>query len=267
MPGGSLRGFAEKVALVACGTPGAHRLGRAVAIQLALEGAYVIVSHAPDDMSARLTINELREMGTLAHAIEADARNPTDIKRSFEQVNQIYGRLDMLAHIVAVETDERITTASADAVGELLNTGLRATVLQMRHANEMFMRRGTGAIVNVIAASVRDALELNDTDNALRLMVTSGIVELTRAAARELAPRVRVNCVAQGKATNIIKRETGGASVENLRDFARAFEADKGLEAFLNRTTSATDEVGRAALYLLSPEARFVTGQMLTVGE
>lgn len=273
MPGGSLRGFAEKVVLVACGTAGAHRLGRAVAIQLALEGAYVIVSHAPDDAAGRRTISELREMGTLAHAIECDGRDALDIKRSFEQVASIYGRLDLLAHVTSVEASESLTEATASGIDEAFGASLRSSVLHTRYASEMLARRGAGAIVNVLAASTRtsltEALSVNeDSSFAIQRMIEGGLVELTRGAATELARlRVRVNMVKQGRASEKKRRETGGASVEDMREFARTFQADKGLEEFLNRTISAADEVGRAVLYLLSPEAKFVSGQVLTVGE
>ncbi len=76
MPGQSFRGFAEKVAVV---TGGGRGVGRAVALSLALEGAYVVAAYAPGDEGGAAVAEELREMGTLAHAVEADVSVEGDV--------------------------------------------------------------------------------------------------------------------------------------------------------------------------------------------
>ena len=263
MPGQSFRGFAEKVAVV---TGGGRSVGRAVALSLALEGAYVVAAYAPGDEGGANVATELREMGTLAHAVEADVPNEDDVKRLFGAVERAYGRLDLLVNAASLCHARPLAELSAADWDETVGVSLKGAFLTSRAALPLLRGRPGAVIVNLCSES-----GLTGRGNsAAYVAAQAGIVGLTKALARELAPRVRVNCVAVGGAGAL--EDVGGRSraaigetgeVSAAADGHRA-EENSAAETLLGRLP-ATDEAARACLYLLSSDARSITGETLVV--
>ena len=262
MPGQSFRGFAEKVALV---TGGGRGVGRAVALSLALEGAYVVVAHAPGDAGGATVATELREMGTLAHAVEADVSSEGDVRRLFDTVGQTYGRLDLLVNAASLCRAKPIEELTAEDWEDIVGVSLKGAFLASRAALPLMRGRPGAAIVNVCSESGLTGR----AGGAAYVAAGAGVVGLTKALARELAPRVRVNCVAVG----------GSARLEDVAGRSRATVGDgpgvpaAELDAVENAVAEtllgrrpAADEAARACLYLLSADARSITGETLVVG-
>jgi len=268
MPGQSFRGFAEKVAVV---TGGGRGVGRAVALSLALEGAYVVVAYAPGDEGGANVATELREMGTLAHAVGADVSSEGDVRRLFDTVGQTYGRLDLLvnaaSHCRAVALAELTTEDWERTVG----VSLKGAFLASRSALPLMRGRPGAAIVNVCSES-----GLTGRGGSVAYVAAeAGVVGLTKALARELAPRVRVNCVAVGGAAaleDVAGRNRTTLGESDAPDAASESDAadtpsggNTAAETLLGRRPAA-DEAARACLYLLSTDARSITGETLLVG-
>lgn len=222
MPGQGFRGLAERVALV---TDGARGIGRAVALQLAFEGAYVIVGYGAEDSEGERVAGELRELGTLAHAVKAEIVTSAGTARLFGQVNDIYGRLDLLVQVASSSLALDLEELSEEAWEAVQSRDLKSAFLCAQAAARLMRERPAPAIINVVSAG----------GGAHHAAAHAGVIGLTKALAHELAPRVRVNCVAVGRAPG-------------------------------REEAPPADEVARACVYLLSPEARYVTGQVLTVG-
>lgn len=220
MPGQNFRGFAERVALVVGGA--SEGVGRAVALQLAFEGAYVIVSYRADDAAGAHVARELQEIGTLAHAFAADTSQPEGVTHLFEAVNGTFGRLDLLVNVAEGGASVALEHLRVETWDEVFDRDLKSMFLCMQAALPLLRQRPAPAIVNIAAWSEREG-------GAHVAAAQHGVVGLTEALARELSP-VRVNCVT-----------VGAAEVP-------------------------PDEVARAVIYFLSPAARLVTGQKLTVG-
>ena len=125
MPAPSIHGFAEKVALVINGSDG---VGRAVALQLALQGCYVICSYDKTSDENKSALNELQSLGTLASSFEF-----TDAKTLIDEVDNLFGRLDLLVNCVKKDDDstfqiETMTQASLRLM-EFRPKGLIANVI------------------------------------------------------------------------------------------------------------------------------------------
>lgn len=150
MPAPSIHAFAEKVTLIINGGEG---IGRAVALQLALQGAYVIVAFSNESEESKRALNELKSLGTLAYSIEY-----TDAKFLVDDVDKIYGRIDLLVNCVKSGAD------STFQIDTITNESLR-----------LMKTRPKPAIVNVAT-----------DENA---------VAQTRHFAAELPKNFRVNCV------------------------------------------------------------------------
>jgi len=97
MPAPSIHGFAEKVALIINGSDG---VGRAVAMQLALQGCFVICSYEKSSDETRSALNELQSLGTLASSFEF-----SDSKTLIDEVDNLFGRLDLLVNCVKNDED------------------------------------------------------------------------------------------------------------------------------------------------------------------
>lgn len=150
MPAPSIHAFAEKVTLI---INGGDSIGRAVALQLALQGAYVIVAYSGESESNRRALDELKSLGTLAHSIEF-----SEAKALIDEVDKIYGRIDLLVNCVKSGAD------SSFEINSLTEESLR-----------LMKTRPKPAIVNVGTGEE--------------------IVERTKFFAAELPANFRVNCV------------------------------------------------------------------------
>jgi NAD(P)-dependent dehydrogenase (short-subunit alcohol dehydrogenase family) len=124
MPAPTTHGFAEKVALIVNGHEG---IGRAVAFQLALSGCYVIISYPATDGEKANVINELISLGTLANAFEF-----TDSKTLIDEVEKLYGRLDLLVNCLKLDEDsEFFLNEIVIESGRLMNLRPKPTIVSV----------------------------------------------------------------------------------------------------------------------------------------
>ena len=225
MPGQSFRGFAERVALV---TGGADGISRAVALQLAYEGAYVSIAYPPTQTEGASVANELREIGTLAYSFAADVSLAAHVRLLFAEIEKLYGRLDLLVNCTNFKSTAALAELTEEDWDETLSINLKSAFLCAQAAERLMRGRPKAAIVNVAAERGLRGVSQSVAYEAAQ----AGIVGLTESLAQQLAPRIRVNCV-------------------SVRSVERA---------------PAPDEVARACIYLLSSDAACITGQTLIVG-
>ena len=235
--GGSLLG---RVALV---TGSAKRLGRAVALRLAQEGADVVVHYRTSAAEAQSAVAEIEKLGRRAVSIAANLDRVSEIKRLFDETAKQFGRLDILVNSAAnflpasiISTTEEIWDASLDA-------NLKAPFFCAQAAAPL-LRRAKGTIVNFA-----------DTGGLLgwpgyipHSVSKAGVVMLTKVLAKALAPEVRVNAIAPGTITMPGDPPEWEAELIKLAPLQRS-----GIPADI------TDTV----LFLV--QSKFVTGQVLVV--
>lgn len=234
----STHAFSEKVALV---TDGANGIGRAVALQLALLGSYVIVGYSKPDEKSKSALIELQSLGTLAHAVEADCSSVSGARKLIEEVEKIYGRLDLLINTVKFAPESSFDEITEEVWTRNVDTNLKAMFFVTQTAARLMKARPKPVIVNVCSA-------LDSEESARNVALTSvqtGIVGMTKSMALELAPKFRVNCVAV----------SDKKLIDNTLD----------AELFKPKTGVSDERVARAIVYLLSSEAAGLNGQILTV--
>jgi 3-oxoacyl-[acyl-carrier protein] reductase len=239
MPAQNFSGFAEKVALVTDGTSG---VGRAVALQLALQGCYVIVGYSNADKGAKSALTELQSLGTLANAFETDCSTIEGARKLVSEVETLYGRLDLLINTLKFTPDSSFDEMTEEFWGRTVEANLKAMFFVTQTAARLMKFRPKPVIVNVVSACDTE----ETSSNVLFASVQAGIIGMTKALALNLAPKFRVNCVAVSE-KKIIK-ETLDA------------------ELFKPKTGVANDDVARTIVYLLSSEAIGLNGQIVTVG-
>jgi pteridine reductase len=234
------RSLAGKVALV---TGSAKRLGRAVALRLAEEGASLIIHHGASHSEAKETVGEIEKMGQRAMAISADLRKTNEIRDLFVEVAKGFGRLDILVNSAANFLPASIVSTTEEIWDASLDTNLKAGFFCAQAAAPL-LRRTKGTIVNFA-----DAGGLLGWPGFIPHSISkAGVVMLTKVLAKALAPDVRVNAIAPGTIT------MPGDPPEWEADFVKL--------APLGRTGTPSD-IADAVSYLV--HAEFMTGRTLVL--
>lgn len=229
-----------RVALV---TGGARRVGRAIALALAQDGARVAVHYSASASEARETIAEIEGAGGEARSFQADLREADAPEQLVERVASDMGGLAVLVNSAAVMVRTPIGEVSPAIWDEMMAINLRAPFFAAQAAARV-MPEGS-AIVNIADLAALETW----TGYIPHGISKAGVVQLTRALAHALAPRIRVNAVAPG--------------VVLLPDGWGADAAEHLLATTPLKRLGTPDDVVSAARYLIA--ADFVTGTTMVV--
>jgi pteridine reductase len=236
----SEQSLAGQVALV---TGSAKRLGRAVALRLAEEGADVVIHHRTSVMDAKSAVAEIEELGRRSSAIAADLTNVSEIKRLFDETAKQFGRLDILVNSAANFLPSSIVSTTEEIWDASLGTNVKGPFFCAQAAAPL-LRRTKGTIINFA-----DTGGLLGWPGYIAHSVSkAGVVMLTKVLAKALAPEVRVNAIAAGTIT------MPGDPPEWKADFVKL--------APLGRTGAPSD-IADAVVFLV--QSKFMTGQVLVV--
>ena len=222
----------------------AKRLGRAVALRLAHEGADVAVHYGKSASEAHELVAEIEKLGRRSASFSAELTNIAAVQKLVADVASHFGQLDILVNGAAnfLETKFGATTeATWDAS---LDTNLKAPFFLSQAAAPHLTKSGHGVIVNF--ADIGGILGW--TEFLPHSVSKAGIILMTRILAKELAPAVRVNAIAPGTIS------MPGDPPEWQADFIR--------RAPLGRT-GRPEEIADAVMYLI--RAEFLTGHTLVL--
>lgn len=213
----SIHAFAEKVALVA-GASGP--IGRAVSMQLALLGAFVVAVDSGSDRDS--DISELQSLGTLASGVDADVSTKEGAEKAVAAVDSLFGRIDLLVNCVKSEGESSFSEADAASFDRIVGSKLKAPYLLTGSAMRLMRDRPKARIVTIVAGE--------RAGGPLGRAMPSAVSALTKELAAGLPRTFRVNAIA-------------------------VCDPD-----------CPSDDVARAALFLMSSEATAINGETLSVG-
>jgi NAD(P)-dependent dehydrogenase (short-subunit alcohol dehydrogenase family) len=230
--------LSKRVALV---TGGAVRIGRAIALRLATEGADVVVHYHSSELPARELVREIEKLGRRSVALRADLSNVAEIRALFLQVERQFGRLDILVNSAANFLSAHVSETNEELWDATLDTNLKAPFFCAQAAAPL-LKQSKGVIINL--ADIGGILAW---PNYVAYCVSkAGVIMLTRCLAKSLGPEIRVNAIAPGTIT--------------MPNDASEIEADYIKRAPLRRTGTPEDVAGAAAFLIQSD---FVTGEVL----
>lgn len=180
-------------------TGAARRLGREIALGLARAGAHVVVHHGHSPAEAAETVREIEALGVDAVPIQADLASPEAIDRLFRDVEERCGRLDILVNSAASFVRRSLLEADVGEWDRVLAVNLRAPWLCLRRAAALMRKGGDGSAEVGSVVNIADLTGLQAWAGYTHHGVSkAGVLHLTRIAARELAPAIRVNSVVPG---------------------------------------------------------------------
>ena len=236
MPGNSLTGH---VALI---TGAAKRIGRSIALRLAVDGADIVVNYASSKPEADALVAEIKSAGRRAIAVKADVSHRLDVQKLFSATENEFGRLDILVNNAGTFFPAKFEELTEEQWDYILNVNLKSQFLCAQSAAPIMKRQGRGRIINL--SSLGGLLPWPAYTHYC--VSKAGSIMLTRCLARALGPEILVNSVAPGTIQ---------------------FPGEPPDEEYIRRVplhrTGTGDDIAQAVAYLSA--ADFVTGQVLVV--
>ena len=240
-------GLEGRVALV---TGASRGIGRAIALALAREGADVAVNFRQRGQAADEVVAAIAGLGRKAIAVQADVRSADQVKAMVERVRAELGGPDILVNNAGIVRDKPLAFMSEDEWDEVVDTSLKGAFLCTKAVARPMSRARWGRIINISS----DAALLGDAQRANYCAAKAGLLGLTRAAARELAPHgVTVNAIAPG----IIATDMTAGMPEVRRKAL--------LEAIPLRRFGEAGDVAALAAFLAGDGGAYITGQVFCV--
>ncbi|MDT5295805.1 MAG: 3-oxoacyl-[acyl-carrier protein] reductase [Acidobacteriota bacterium] len=224
-------------------------IGRAIALELARRGADVAFNYAQSAEAAETLKPEIEALGVRAFAARCDVANTEAAAEMVKQVKEAFGRVDYLVNNAGITRDNLILRMKEADWDSVIDTNLKGAWNFSRAAlRHILKNEGGGSIVNISSISGVVGMAGQSNYSASK----AGMIGLTKALAREVAGRnVSVNALALG----LVATDMSQALDEAYRR--------KLLEQIPMKRFAEPDEVARIACFLLSDEARYLTGQVI----
>jgi NAD(P)-dependent dehydrogenase (short-subunit alcohol dehydrogenase family) len=258
-----LERFKGKSALViGAGTAGGGwGNGRACAAQFAREGASVVCFDL-DGALAEEAAATIRAEGGAAVALAGDATGSKDVQAAVQAAVDSFGGLDLLVNNVGIVVPGGVVEMPEDEWDRVLRINLKSCYLSMKYAIPEMLKRGGGSIVNISSIS---AIRYNGKNYASYYTSKAGVDHLTRVTAAEYARRqVRVNAVLPGLMDTPMARISAAKNFGAKPEEMEALWKQRAERVPMGWMGDAFD-IARAAAFLASDDARFITGQTLVV--
>jgi 3-oxoacyl-[acyl-carrier protein] reductase len=225
-------------------------IGRAIALELAAKGAFVIVNYNGSKDAADQVVADIKAAGGDAVAYQCNISDFEACKNMIDELIRTYAHIDILVNNAGITRDGLLMRMKEEDFDAVINTNLKGTFNTIRHMSRYFLKQRSGKIINIssVVGISGNAGQANYASSK------AGVIGLTKSVARELAGRgINVNAVAPG----YVETEMTGVLPEATRE-----ELLKQIP--MGKAGQAQDIAGVVA-FLASPAADYITGQVLPV--
>jgi 2-hydroxycyclohexanecarboxyl-CoA dehydrogenase len=248
---GILMRIKDKIALV---TGGSRGIGHAICLRLAEEGARVAVVDILEE-EAEQTAAEIKAKGGQAMVVKTDVTQLDQVRTCVQQVTDTWGQVDILVNNAGWDRMEPFIDSQPETWEKVIAINLKGPISLCHTVIPQMIARSAGKIITISS----DAGRVGSTGEAVYSACKAGVIGFSKTLARELArSKINVNVVCPGPTdTPSVKQLTSGEKG------ARAIEAMVRLVPF--RRMGTPEEIANAVAFFASPDADFVTGQVLSV--
>lgn len=236
-----------KVALITGATRG---IGYAMAKCFAAEGAEIAFTYVNSVERANQVEQELAELGVKAKGFQSDAASFENANQVVELVVKEFGKIDILVNNAGITKDGLLLRMNEQQWDDVLDTNLKSAFNYVRACTPLMMRQRSG---NILSVSSVVGIHGN-AGQANYAASKAGLVGFTKSIAKELATRgIRANVIAPGF---IMTEMTGKFDEKMLAEWCKGIPMQRGGDV---------KEVAKAALFLVSDQSSYITGQVLQV--
>lgn len=237
----------DRVAVV---TGGSRGIGRAIALALGRAGAQVAITCTQQRDAAEAVVDALRQMGSDGRVYQFDVADFDATTAAFAAMVADFGRLDVLVSNAGVRRDQLLVRMQPEEWDVVLRTNLTGTFNCARAAARTMLRQRWGRIIAIasIAGLFGNAGQTNYAASK------AGMIGFAKALAKELAPRgITVNAVAPGLIETDMTQSLSEAQRQTL------------LGHIPSGSFGTPEDVAACVLFLASDEARYITGEVISV--
>ena len=228
----------------------ARGIGRAIALQLASEGANISFSFLKSSADAKILVRKVKGLGADAKAFQVDIKDYDDVKSWVEKTRELFGGIDILVNNAGIIKDKALALMEQSDWRDVISTNLDGTFNLTRAAIIPLIKQKKGVVINIssISGIIGTSRQVNYAASK------AGIIGFTKALAREVAPyNIRVNTVTPG----FIETEMIGDLKEDYRELMMK-------QIPLSRFGKG-EEIAKAVKFLASDDAGYITGHTLVI--
>jgi glucose 1-dehydrogenase len=241
-------------------TGGSSGIGRAVAIALGGAGADVVVNYRSGEEEAREVVDTIKQKGSNAIALQADVAREDQVQAMFAGMFDRFGTIDILVANAGLQQDAPFDQMTLQQWNTVINVNLTGQFLCCREAVREFKRRGVRREISCAAGKIICMSSVHDTipwaGHVNYAASKGGIMLMMKSIAQEVAPhRIRVNSISPGAIRTPINRQAW----ETPEAYAEL------LKLIPYKRIGEPEDIARAAVWLVSDEADYLTGTSLYV--
>lgn len=235
---------------IACVTGASRGIGKAIAIELAKNDYFVAINYRSREEEARDVLETIQKEGGNGMIIQSDVADFEQAGRMIETIQKEYGNIDVLVNNAGITKDTLMLRMDEETFSSVIDVNLKGTYNCIKHVTRSMFKQRYGVIINMssVVGLTGNAGQANYAASK------AGVIGLTKSLAKEYAPRgIRVNAVAPGfidtEMTQELKEDIQATIKQQipLNDFGKP------------------EDVARLVRFLVSEDARYITGQTIAV--
>ena len=236
-----------KIALV---TGSSRGIGRAIALDLAKQGANIAVNYASSEDKAEEVVQEIKALGVEAIKIKANVANEDDVKAMVKEVTKTFGALHILVNNAGITRDNLLMRMKVEDFDDVIETNLKGAFLCTKTVTRQMMKQKEGRIINI--ASIVGVS--GNPGQANYVAAKAGMIGLTKSTAKELASRnILVNAIAPGFITT------------DMTDILTEEQKEAMLATIPLEKLGEPEDIANVVTFLASDKSKYITGQTIHV--